>query len=78
MSLSVLKQFFLVNTVVSVLCFVALINVVCISDESCNRSALLYVTCYQGEEDGDNVTVVGINSAFFETVSTKFSLAQLT
>ncbi|XP_061177243.1 trafficking protein particle complex subunit 9-like isoform X2 [Saccostrea echinata] len=37
-------------------------------EEFCNRSALLYVTCHQGEADCDNVTVVGVNTAFFETV----------
>nr|XP_022294206.1 trafficking protein particle complex subunit 9-like [Crassostrea virginica] len=38
------------------------------TDESCNRSALLYITCYQGDDDCDNVTVIGVNTAFFETV----------
>lgn len=40
-----------------------------ISEESCNRSALLYITCHQGDDDCDNVTVLGVNTAFFETVS---------
>lgn len=40
-----------------------------ISEESCNRSALLYITCHQDDDDCDNVTVLGVNTAFFETVS---------
>lgn len=38
------------------------------TEESCNRSALLYITCHQGDDDCDNVTVLGVNTAFFETV----------